>query len=265
MGKTDTRRLAGKTALITGGGQGIGRGIALRFVREGAQVALLDRDQSSADSTAAAIVAAGGTALVLAPCDVSLPEQVERAVETAMVRFGAIHILINNAGIAGHSGAFLDLPYERWQELIAVNLSGMFLVGQIIARQMVEQAIEGRIVNLGSINSFGAERGAVAYVVSKAGILGLTRAMAVDLAPHGIRVNCLAPGPITVERNAGLFAQKAPGTARDALRRAIPLARPGTVEETAAAALFLASDEASFITGTTLVVDGGLLAYLALD
>lgn len=261
MGETDTRRLAGKTALITGGGQGIGRGIALQFAREGAQVALLDRDLPSAESTAGQIVAAGGTALVLAPCDVSLPDQVERAVEAAVDRFGAIQILVNNASIAGHSGAFLDLPYERWQEVIAVNLSGMFLIGQIIARQMVSRAIEGRIVNLGSINSFGAERGAAAYVVSKAGILGLTRAMAVDLAPHGIRVNCLAPGPITVERNAALFA----GTARETLRRSIPLGRPGTIEEAAAAALFLASDDAAFITGTTLVVDGGLLSYLALD
>jgi NAD(P)-dependent dehydrogenase (short-subunit alcohol dehydrogenase family) len=133
----------------------------------------------------------------------------------------------------------------------------MFLCGQAVARRMVEQGIHGRIVNVGSVNSYAAEREAATYVTTKHGVLGLTHAMAVDLAVHGITVNCLAPGPITVERNAEVFS-----ALRTSIAANVPLGRAGTIEETAAAALFLASDEASYITGATLVVDGGMLAYI---
>lgn len=250
-------RLQGKTAFITGGGRGIGRGIALRFAREGAGVALVQRDSGSVTATVAEITAAGGEALALGGTDVSKPEQVAHAVNTTIARFGKIDILINNAGIAGANGPFLDMTVSAWQQIIAVNLSGMFVCGQAIARHMVEQGIPGRIVNVGSVNSFAAEAEAAAYVAAKHGVLGLTQAMAVDLAAYGITVNCLAPGPVTVERNQALFATIQPNISAN-----VPLRRAGTIEETAAAALFLASDDASYITGATLVVDGGMLAYL---
>lgn len=250
-------RLQGKIAFITGGGRGIGRGIALCFAREGAGVALVQRDSVSVTATVAEITAAGGEALALGGTDVSEPEQVAHAVNTTIARFGKIDILINNAGIAGANGPFLDMTFSAWQQIIAVNLSGMFVCGQAIARHMVEQGIPGRIVNVGSVNSFAAEAEAAAYVTAKHGVLGLTQAMAVDLAAYGIAVNCLAPGPVTVERNQTLFATIQPNISAN-----VPLGRAGTIEETAAAALFLASDDASYITGATLVVDGGMLAYL---
>ena len=131
----------------------------------------------------------------------------------------------------------------------------MFVCGQAVAKHMAEHEIKGRIVNIGSVNSLAAEPEAAAYVTSKHGIVGLTRAMATDLAAYGILVNCLAPGPITVERNASLFtAQQA------AIRSAVPLGRPGTIDEVAAAALFLASDESGYITGSVLTIDGGMLS-----
>lgn len=250
-------RLHGKTALITGGGRGIGRGIALRFAREGAAVAIVQRDERSAGTTVAAVVAAGGAAFTPGTTDVSVPEQVARAVSATIARFGQIDILINNAAIAGANGPFLNMTFSAWQQIVNVNLSGMFLCGQAVARHMAEQGIRGRIVNVGSVNSFAAEREAAAYVAAKHGVLGLTRAMAVDLASYGITVNCLAPGPITVERNAAVFA-----SLQEQIGAGVPLGRPGTIEETAAAAVFLASDEASYITGATLVMDGGMLAYL---
>ena len=250
-------RLYGKTALITGGGRGIGRGIALRFAQEGAAVAIVQRDEPSARATVDAVVAAGGVAIAPGRTDVSVPEQVARAVSTTIAHFGTIDILINNAGIAGANGPFLDVTFSAWQRIIDVNLSGMFLCGQAVARHMVEHGIRGRIVNVGSVNSFAAEREAAAYVAAKHGVLGLTQAMAIDLASYGITVNCLAPGPITVERNAAMFA-----SLQEQIGTGVPLGRPGTIEEAAAAALFLASDEASFVTGATLIVDGGMLAYL---
>jgi NAD(P)-dependent dehydrogenase (short-subunit alcohol dehydrogenase family) len=255
------RRLSGKTAFITGGGKGIGRAIALRFAREGANVALVQRDSATAHQTADEITAAGGAAIALGDTDVSQPDHVQRAVAASVERFGRIDILINNASIAGYSGSFLDVPLEVWQNILNVNLTGMFLCGQAVARQMVANGIAGRIINVGSINSFAAEKDAAAYVASKGGILSLTHAMAVDLAPHGILVNCLAPGPVTVERNEALFN----GPLHAPIARSVPLGRPGTADEVAAAAVFLASDDASYVTGASLLVDGGTLAYLRFD
>lgn len=254
-----TGRLEGRSALITGGGRGIGAAIARRFAREGAAVAIVQRDRASADATAQAIVAGGGAALALPGVDVGRPDDVARAVAAVLERFGRIDVLVNNAALAGANGQFLELSYESWRRVLDVNLSGMFLCGQAVARHMVERGVGGRIINVGSVNSLAAEREAAAYVAAKHGVLGLTRAMAVELAAHAITVNCLAPGPITVERNAALFA----GAASESIRAGVPLGRPGSVEETAAAALFLADPEASFVTGSTLVVDGGMLAYLS--
>src|SRR5690349_8929024 len=140
MDMSSTGRLANKTALITGGGRGIGRGIALRFAREGARVALVQRDRASVEATASEISAQGGIALALGDTDVGQPDQVTRAVETTIEQFGHIDILINNASIAGYSGGFLDLPFETWQQVLSVNLTGMFLCGQAVARHMAARS-----------------------------------------------------------------------------------------------------------------------------
>ena len=253
-------RLHNKVALITGAGRGIGKAIALRFADEGAHVAVLDRDDEVVN-VVAQITPPRPLAIALTQTDVSDPAPVQRAVEQVIQRFGRIDILVNNAGIAGGNGDFLDIGYELWQRIIGVNLTGMFLCGQTVAKRMLQAGIPGRIINIGSINSFAAEKGAAAYVVAKHGVLGLTRAMAVDLASHRITVNCIAPGPILVDRNAELFN----GALKEQLQRRVPLGSAGTGDDIASAAVFLASDESSFITGATLSVDGGVLAYLNFD
>jgi NAD(P)-dependent dehydrogenase (short-subunit alcohol dehydrogenase family) len=254
-------KLKNKIAIITGGGRGIGRGMAIRFAAEGASVVLAQRDRSSADVTATEIRSNGGEALVV-PTDVSQASQVDALTRKTLDRYGRIDILVNNAGIAGGNGRFLELPFETWEHVIAVNLTGIFLCGQAVARGMVAQGIHGRIINIGSINSFAAEKETAAYAASKGGILLLTKAMAVDLAEYGIAVNCLCIGPVLVERNASLFNSEPLHTV---LAKSIPVGRPGDPEEVAAAAVFFASDECTFVTGASLLIDGGYLAYNQFD
>jgi NAD(P)-dependent dehydrogenase (short-subunit alcohol dehydrogenase family) len=258
--RSDKFALSGKVVLITGAGHGIGQAIALRFAGEGAQVALLDQDESCR-AVAAHIKQSSGTALALDNIDIGKPAQVMQAVARVIEHFGRIDVLVNNAGIAGGNGDFLDISLERWQRIIDVNLTGMFACGQLVARHMRDAGIHGSIINIGSVNSVGAERDAAAYVTAKHGVLGLTRAMSVDLSAYGIRVNCIAPGPVRVERNADLFD----GPLHERLAARVPLGRPGSPDEIAAAAAFLASDDASFINGAMLAVDGGTLAALNLD
>jgi NAD(P)-dependent dehydrogenase (short-subunit alcohol dehydrogenase family) len=169
---------------------------------------------------------------------------------------------VNNAGAAGGNGPFLDIPLERWQHVLDVNLTGMFLCSQLAARQMVGQGIKGRIINIGSLDSFIAERQAAAYAASKGGVLMLTKAMAVDLAEYGILVNCIAPGSIRVDRNSSYYDQE---PLRTALAKGIPLGHTGRPADIAAAAVFLACDDSSFITGASITVDGGFTAHLRTD
>jgi NAD(P)-dependent dehydrogenase (short-subunit alcohol dehydrogenase family) len=193
---------------------------------------------------------------------VSQKAQVDALIQATLDTYGRIDILVNNAGIAGSNGPFLDLPFETWQQIIAVNLTGMFLCGQAAARVMVAQGIHGRIINIGSINSFAAEKESAAYAASKGGVVLLTKAMAVELGEYGITVNCLGVGPVWVERNAPLFDAE---PLRTVLAKSIPIGRPGDVDEVAAAAVFFASDECTFVTGASLMVDGGYRAYNRFD
>jgi NAD(P)-dependent dehydrogenase (short-subunit alcohol dehydrogenase family) len=250
-------KLTQRVAIITGGGQGIGRGIALRFASEGAKIVIAQRSRLPAESTAKQICASGGEALAV-EADVSRPAHVVTLVRTAVDRFGRIDILVNNAGRAGRNGRFLELDLRTWRSVIGVNLTGVFLCSQATARAMVAQGIQGRIINVGSLDSFVAEREAAAYAASKGGLLLLTKAMAVDLAEYGILVNCLVPGSIRVERNISFLDRE---SVRTALGKAIPLGHPGDVTDVAGAAVFLASDDSAFVTGTSLVVDGGYLAH----
>jgi NAD(P)-dependent dehydrogenase (short-subunit alcohol dehydrogenase family) len=251
--------LDGKVALITGAGQGIGRATALAFAREGAALALLDREPGAVEALAAEI-AGGGQALAVG-ADIAEPAQVEEAVARTVAHFGRLDILVNNAAIAA-AGDFVDGPYDAWDRVVRVNLYGAIHCARAAARAMIAHGNGGRIVNISSIHSYRAEAGATSYDVSKGGVDQLTRTLAVELAPHGIRVNGVAPGFIRTTMSVGPDGVSEHDTDwfREIYvgRRKIPLARGGQPEEVAAAVLFLASEESSYITGAVLPVDGGL-------
>jgi NAD(P)-dependent dehydrogenase (short-subunit alcohol dehydrogenase family) len=240
-------RLAGRVALITGGAAGIGQATAKRFIREGADVVVLDRDE-------AALPAAGVAG------DVTDPAAVVAAVDAAIARHGGLDIVVNNAGIIGYT-SFLDLSLDEWNRVQQTNLTGTFLVSQAAARRMLELEPGPRsILNLASVEGrrVVARSGhpQVHYGASKAAIEQFTHALAVELAPWGIRVNALCPGLIRTRFTEAALADP---DARAWLLDRIPLGRPGEPEDVAAAAAFLTSDDAAYITGTALVVDGGWL------
>ena len=242
-------RLGGKHAIVTGGGRGIGREIGRRFAAEGAHLLLADIDGERAQEAADEIGTAGGRA---APCTADLggPDGVRHMFAQAEACFGErLDILINNAGIA-HHGAFLDLPFEDWERVLRNNLTSAFLCAQGAARIMAAQG-GGRIVNIGSISGQRGSYGRTAYGVTKAGIHQMTRIMAVELGPRGITVNAIAPGPI----DTGITSM-GPDQERRYLER-IPLERFGLAHDIAGAALFLASDDAAYMTGSVVNVDGG--------
>lgn len=241
-------------ALVTGAGRGIGRAIALGFAREGADLIAADRDADLAERTAGEVRALGpGSEPVRV--DVARRDQVEAMVERGIVRFGRIDVLVSNAGISRQHD-FVDLPEDDWDEILGVNLKGVFLCGQAIAREMI-RAGGGAIVNVVSQRAESPTRRQAAYAASKGGVKTLTKAMALDLAPYGIRVNGLGPGATLTDLNRDRFAD--PEVRRQFLQR-IPLGRFGEPEDMVGAAVFLASDEARYVTGHCLFVDGGWLA-----
>jgi 3-oxoacyl-[acyl-carrier protein] reductase len=241
--------LQGKVVLVTGAARGIGKAIAERFGAEGAHVVVNDVDAAEAEAVAQAIGAAGCSALALA-ADVSDQAAVDRLFDATIERFGTVDILVNNAGLTNTERHFLEADAAWWQRIIAVNLSSAFLCS-LRAAQIMARKRSGSIVNLSSGGASRAHRGNAAYDAAKGGIEALTRAMALDLGPYGVRVNTLVPGSID---SKGLSAEiKGPRGAN------IPLGRVGEVEEMAGPAVFLASDEARYITGHCLFVDGGML------
>jgi 3-oxoacyl-[acyl-carrier protein] reductase len=243
-------RLEDKVTLVTGAGDGIGRAIAERFGAEGAKVVVTDIDAEPARRVAEAIVEQGGAARAL-QLDVREPAQAEAAVALAVTRFGRLDVLVNNAGITDKC-PFLETSLELWHRVLAVNLTGTFVCGQAAARAMVGQG-SGRIVNIASTSGLRGGQARAAYGASKAAIVNLTETMAIELAPHGILVNALAPGPIETRATAGMVLGPA-------LLPRLALKRMGAPSEVAAAALFLASDDCSFTTGHVLTVDGGFTA-----
>jgi NAD(P)-dependent dehydrogenase (short-subunit alcohol dehydrogenase family) len=245
-------RLQHRIAIVTGAARGIGLACAQRFAAEGATLVLADLDEAAGTAAAAAI---SGAAFVRA--DVSRKADVAILVQQTLDRHGRIDLLVNNAGIT-HACAFLDLAEEDFERVLAVNLKSMFLCGQAVARSMVKLGVRGSIVNMSSANAVVAIANQVPYVVSKGGINQLTKVMAVALAPHGIRVNGIGPGTILTE-----LAKQAVLTddaARSKILSRTPLGRCGEPEEVAAVAAFLASDDASYLTGQTIYPDGGRLA-----
>jgi NAD(P)-dependent dehydrogenase (short-subunit alcohol dehydrogenase family) len=246
-------KLADRVAIISGSGRGIGREMARLFSVEGAKVVVADIDADSALATAAVINAAGHVARA-ATVDIGDPAQVERLIGDTLAHFGRLDVLVNNAGI-GLNKPFLATTPAEWEQQLRVNLTGTFLCAQAAARVMVGQG-SGTIVNVASISGQRGGQGRAAYGAAKAGVILLTKVMAVELAPLGIRVNAIAPGPVDTLQSRETHTV----ATRQAYLDRIPIRRYGRREEIAAAALFLASDASSFVVGHVLNVDGGFQA-----
>ena len=259
-------QLSGKVAIVTGAASGIGRAIAHAFANEGAKVVLADVDEEAGEAVAAEIADRGGEAL-FRYCDVGERLDVRNLVCAATDAFDRVDILVNNAGVVSTGSDFLTLEEEEFDRVIRINLKGHFLVGQAVAQRMVAQVEEGgapgTIINMSSINAVLAIPAQAAYCASKGGIKQLTEAMALSLAPHGIRVNAIGPGTIATPMAGNVNDNPA---ANRMLMSRTPLGRVGQPEEIASIAVFLASDGASYMTGQTVYADGGRLSlnYTAL-
>lgn len=243
-------RLAGRTAFVSGAASGIGRAIAQHFIAEGARVAAADID------TEALSALAGQSGMAGIACDVTSEASVRAALEAAEHQVGPIDIAVTSAGVT-LGRHFLDLTAGEFDRLLAVNLRGTFLVCSHAARRMAQRG-RGALVTIASVTGLRATSGRAAYAASKGGVIMLTRSMAVDLAASGIRANCIAPGAIDTPLAAAHHTGPA-AAIRERWNAQTPLARYGRAEEVAAAAAFLASDDAGFVTGAVLAVDGGFL------
>lgn len=251
-------QLERKIALVTGAGTGIGASIAQRFAVDGATVCVTGRNQEQIDTVANEIASAGGDAFARM-LDVRSSEQYEAVMDELMERYGRIDIVVANAaraGTAAYIGPLVDVSDEEWNDIIAINLTGVFFAARAAAKRMIPQG-SGSIITIGSVNSFRPERDVPAYAASKGGVLLLTRSLARDLAPYGIRVNGIAPGATATENI--LEAIRRRGLTDEQIAGRIPLGRQAGPEEIASVASFLASDDASYVTGEMIVVDGGML------
>lgn len=257
------QRLGGKVAIVTGGASGLGRATVERFVEDGATVVVADLDVDAGERLAATL----GPACAFQRADVSDREQVQALVDFAVARFGGLHVMMNNAGIPGQRfGRFLDDPLTDFQHVMGVNLFGVMVGTQCAARHMAEHG-GGAIINTASIAALQPGFGVQTYRASKAAVVEFSKSMAIDLGEYGVRVNCIAPGnimtPMTARLDPGMSAQVA-GRVTQALtqvRMSIqPMKRPGKPQDVAAAAAYLASDEAAGVTGVVLPVDSGITA-----
>jgi NAD(P)-dependent dehydrogenase (short-subunit alcohol dehydrogenase family) len=249
-------RFAGRGVIVTGGGRGIGQATARAFAAEGADVLVLGRTVADLEDTVAQITADGGQAWLL-PCDVTDEAQVEETVARATGRWGRIDVLVNNAGIDDDT-PFLEIDRGRWRAVVDTNLTGVFLMSQAVGREMARSG-GGVILHTASIDASGGDGPYAAYNASKAGLLGLSRTMALELAAHGIRSNCVSPGFTHTVMTEKAVGPKLMDYLNGSFAR-VPIKRLVRTDEVAQAFLFLASDQASAITGIDLRVDGGLTA-----
>ena len=245
-----------KVALITGASSGIGRATALAFAAKGASVVLAARRQEELDSLVAEIVSAGGKATAI-KTDVSIAEEVERMVAHAIETYGRLDYAVNNAGIEGAIANIVDLAEDDWDRVLDINLKGNYLCLRYEARAMLDGGHSGAIVNVGSVNSFLGFPSGAAYVASKHGQIGLTTSASAELAPHGIRVNIVCPGFVDTPMHHRIRGIIGDEVFDQGMVPQVHSRRVGKPEEIAASIVFLCSDEASYITGTTLTPDGG--------
>jgi len=249
-------RLRDRVAIVTGGSRGIGKGIALGYAREGADVIIVSRTLAQVEEVAQEVRSVGRRSLAL-QVDVSNADDVAQMAQKTMETFGRIDILVNNAGIFSIVPS-VELSLTEWQNCLDINLTGVFLCSQAIGHEMIK-AGRGTIINIGSILSFIAFPGRAAYAASKGGVIQLTKVLGVEWAPHGVTVNAIAPGMIRTEIAEEQIAEKEYDLEEIAHRT--PLRRMGDVDDVVGTAIFLASEEARFITGETIMVDGGWVPY----
>jgi len=259
-------RLHGKVAIVTGGARGLGRAVAERLASEGTAVCVMSLHQESAEAAARDIAGAFGMAIAVSG-DVSIEDDVRTCVERTVAAFGRLDIMVNNAGVIAVDSV-LDTSVEEWDRVVAINLRGTFLGCREAARQMIRQGEGGRILNCSSGAGRRGTAMVAAYVASKFGIIGLTQSLAVELAKHRITVNAYCPGHVTStdmwDFLAGRFGElngMAPADVKRNVVHEAPLDRAGTPQEIAGLVAYLASDEASFVTGESVLIDGGLVRF----
>jgi NAD(P)-dependent dehydrogenase (short-subunit alcohol dehydrogenase family) len=262
MTDVSTMRLDGQVAIVTGGGTGIGAATAKLFAEVGASVVIANRRASTGEAVVKEIEGAGGTATFIST-DVSDPAQVRAMVDHAIEQYGRLDILFNNAGLA-IVAPFWELSDEDWQFVVAVNLSGHFYCAKYAVPHMLEQG-GGAIVNMSSVLGYATNRGMTAYTSTKTGIVGMTKAMALDLADKNIRVNCIVPGSIDTPMMWDSYPSEELSRIEREAAEAVPVGRVAPPEEIASAVLFLVSPAASLVTGTTLIADGALLTKIATE
>ncbi len=258
--------LKGKTAIVTGGSRGIGKAIAQGFAKAGAKVAVTSRKLNDLEANVAEIKAFGGEAFPV-QAHLGKMEEINRMVKTVMDAFGRIDILVNNAGTGPASTTVLNSDERLWETIMNLNLKGVYFTSQAVARVMKKQG-DGRIVNIASVDGVKPEPGVSIYDVSKAGVRMITSAFALELAPFHIRVNTIAPGPISTKLLDSHWAHlPAEGfkKGKQELAEKTPMRRIGEPDEIVGAAIYLASDASSYTTGAEIVVDGGTLLYVPLE
>jgi len=245
-------KLEGKVALVTGAGSGIGQAIALLFAREGADIAVNDIDLPSAEKTAEAVKKIGRRAIAI-KADVAEPDEVDAMVDRVIDELGGVHILVNNAGIPIHGPLLEEQTVERWDRVVNVILRGTYLCSRRVGQWMADQKT-GKIVNISSVAGMKSSSSQASYGAAKAGVINLTRSLAADWGKYNINVNCIAPGVINTPLTQRTLLRM---STEEQIVQRIPLGRLGKAEDVARAALFLVSDDAAYISGVTLPIDGG--------